>query len=334
MEARAGTARRLAPRVLTILVGGAVVGLTVDLLRRLSQLTIGDFETYWTGARRVLEGRPLYPDFQLHGPFVLGDAAFGRGFVYPPTAALIAAPLGGLPMEVAFVLFTLASAASLATVVYLIGRGSGLGRAGATIGTAILVGTGPGLDALLTGNVNALAAAGLGAMWLWPRSSGAVSTIGALVKVYPGIGILWAVRRRTPLVAPIVVGSVVVAASLLLLGSGAWRDFLTTMANGVSTEYFVVESPRSLLGGVIGSSGAAVVAAALTAVACLSVLRLRDDGWAFLVLGIAMILPAPDWHLHYFIVTVVGAWPLVARSLAARRTRAGDRAVAAPALPG
>jgi hypothetical protein len=321
--------RPLARRVAAILTGGVLVGLTVDLLRRLNELGIGDFESYWSGARRMLEGHALYPAFQLHGPFVLGDASFGRGFVYPPTAALIAAPLGTMPMEVAFAVFTLVSAIALGAVVYRIGRSCGLMRAAAGIGTAIILGTGPGLDALLTGNVNALAAAGLGAMWLWPRSSGAVSVAGALIKVYPGIGILWAVRRRTSIVLPVAAAIGVVAVSTAMLGVSAWRDFLTTMANGISTEYFVVQSPRSLLSGLVGSVPAAIAAIVLTAIACIGAVRVRDDARALLLLGIAMILPAPDWHLHYFIVPVVGAWPHVARWLAATPRTAPALAVAA-----
>lgn len=326
--------RRLA---VTAIAAGVLLALTIDLVRRLSELAVGDFETYWGGSRRLLDGAVLYPASQLGGPFILGDAAFGRGYVYPPTAALLATPLATVPMEIAFGLFTIVSLGALAFVAYRIGRREGLGAVGAGLLALLLVATGPGFDALLTGNVNALAAAGVGAMWLWPSASGYVAVLGGLVKVYPGVGLIWTIRKRAPLVGPIVLGLGLVAVSLVILGLGAWRDFQVTMANGLSTEYFVIQSPRSLLTGALGSTVALAVALGLTLLAVLGALRVREDAVALVLVSLAMILPAPDWHLHYFIVPLVGSLPLLIRAwlgAAPARRPAGDPGVAAPVPPG
>ena len=296
-------------RAIAAVVAALWIATTIDVIRRWQQLAIGDFETYWTGARRLLDGLPLYPPSQLDQPFVLGDAAFGRGFVYPPTAALIATPLAALPMAQAFVVFTALSALALAGVTYAISRRSGASRTRAAVIAAVVIGSGPGLDALLTGNVNALAAAALGAMWLRPAGSGYLAVTGGLVKVYPIVGLAWSVRSRASVVRPAIVGVVVVGMTLLIGGVGPWNDFRTTMANGLSTEYFPIQSPRSLLWAPLGVIGAGLVAAALTAVVVIGVVRIRDDRAAFALLGLAMILPAPEWHLHYFVVPAVAALP-------------------------
>jgi hypothetical protein len=314
---------------------GVSVATTVDIFRRWSELAIGDFETYWTGARRLLDGVPLYPPSQLDQPFMLGDAAFGRGFVYPPTAAVLSAPLAILPMPIAFVLFTAITAVALGSVGYAIARGEGVGRRAAVLIALILIGTGPGLDGLLTGNVNALAGAGLGLMWVRPRLSGWVSVIGGLVKVYPAIGIVWAIRRRAPVIGPVAAALAIIAISVLLAGPSSWNDFRSTMTNGLSNEYFPIQSPRSLLSTPLGVVGSSAVAFGLTAALLVVVLRLRDEAVAFALLGLAMIMAAPEWHLHYFIVPLVGALPLVLRrAVRARRTPTGDPVVAAPAPPG
>jgi len=68
-----------------------------------------------------------------------------------------------------------------------------------------------------------------------------------------------------------------------------------------------------------------------------AVVRDRLAERALFTLSLAMILPAPDWYLHYFIVPVVGALPVTLRMLAGHfsRLRAsppGDPGHAAPAL--
>lgn len=302
------------PRIAILLasvVAGFWAATTIDVIRRWKELAAGDFWSYWQGAHNLLNGVPIYPASQLSGSFVLGDAAFGRGFVYPPTAAVLASPLALVPLHLAFGIFTAASVVALGTVAYLILRREGADVPLASIATAAIVASGPGLDALLTGNVNALVAALLGAMWLRPRWSGYFAVAGGLIKVFPGVGLAWALRRRNPMVGPIAFGSLAVLATLPL-GVDQWVRFAQTMANGVSTEYFVIESPRSLLSPVIGSTLALIAAFVLLALLLVAVLRLKDDRLAFLALSAAMIVLAPDWHLHYFVIPAVGALPYLA----------------------
>jgi hypothetical protein len=135
-------------------------------------------------------------------------------------------------------------------------------------------------------------------------------------------------------VGALAIGIAVVGASIVIGGTQPWNDFRTTMANGLSNEYFPIQSPRSLLWAPLGVVAAGVVAGAITAVTLAAVLRVRDDRAAFSLLGLAMILPAPEWHLHYFIVPVAAALPTLADALLRRdprRTGAPDSIGAAAA---
>jgi hypothetical protein len=295
-----------------VVAAGIWVALLIDAVRRASDIALGDFRTYWAGANHVLQGSDLYPTEQLIGPFVLGDATRGRGYVYPPSSALLSAPLALAPEAVAFAVFTIASAAILAAVVWLIARREGLGLARSALLTVAVAGSGPAISGLVTGNVNVLVAAMLGLMWLHPRASGYLAVVGGLVKVYPAIGIVWTIRKRAPLLGPIALGLAALALSVLTLGVQSWHDFGVTMTNGISTEVFLIESPRSVLTPLVGGAVATLVAVVLTGALIALTLRLRDDHRAFLCLGLAWIALAPDWQVHYFVVALVAAVPLLA----------------------
>ena len=320
----------MTPRQRTLVVAAVAIGLWIgvglDTLRVLPRIAIGDFETYRAGALHVLSGEPLYAPFQLAGPYGLGDAAFGQGYVYPPSAAVLSTPLALLPLVPSWLVFSLLSGGFLALVTYRIARGEGASTAMSAGATAVVLASGPAVWSIATGNVNTLVAAGLGMVWLAPRSAGYLASIGALIKIYPAMAIAWTLRGRTAraglagLVGPAIVGGTGLALSVLVFGPGAWRDFATALGNGKSASVFI-PAPRSVLSPLVGDLGATMLTIGLALTLLVAVVRLRDDRRAFALLSLALILPAPDWFAHYALIPMVGVLPLVMRAVVARAPR-------------
>lgn len=303
---------RLLLATLLLLIVLPLVGMSLFSLIRMDRIWMGDYLSYAAAAERLLAGAPVYAAFQLEGPYQLGLAAWGEGFVYPPVAVLTAVPFSVVGRESGFALFTLTSAVALAVVAHRIGRSQGLGPRAAAILAVLVMLSAPVLESLGTGQANTFIAAGFGATWVWRRSSGYMAVIGGLLKVFPLAGIAWAFRCRAPILVPLLVGASLVALSVAVLGIDAWRDFAVALTNGTGSATWFPEPPRHALEPVLGPTGASVVAYGLAGVLALASVLVRDDRTAFALLGLAMITPAPDWFVHYFTVPVVGVLPWVA----------------------
>ncbi len=301
-----------------------------DAYLHINTILNADFQTYWAGARHLLDGAPLYAPDQLSGPYRLGDMDFGTGYVYPPTAAALSLPLGLVPVDVGWVLFNGIALAGLGAAVYLIGRREGLGPTASAVVVAVVFSSGPVAQAVIAGNVNLWMGLGLAAAWLWPRTASSFAVLGALIKLYPGIAILWTIRRRVWSWTPLVIGAVFGIVVVLVFGSRLWTEFLTTLANARPFGAAFPQPPRSVLDPVLGSTGASLVAYAITVLLGVAVLRVRSDRLAFFVLSVAMIMPAQDWHTHYFLIPLIGALPGVLSLLPRSRVRPAP-GVAAPA---
>ncbi|HXN03212.1 MAG TPA: glycosyltransferase 87 family protein [Candidatus Acidoferrum sp.] len=78
-----------------------------------------DFGVYLAAARDVIHGQPLYAAF-LHHPFP--DATLRPAYIYPPSFALLVAPLGLLPDGVAAAVWLVIEQASLAAALIVVVR--------------------------------------------------------------------------------------------------------------------------------------------------------------------------------------------------------------------
>jgi hypothetical protein len=283
---------------------------------RIPTVWAGDYLTYVAGGERLLAGEPLYPAFQLEGPFILGTAAFGRGFVYPPTAAVASVPFAVLGPDLGFAVFAVLSAVLLGVTTGLVGRREGLStRASALFGLAFVL-SASGIEAIATGQANTLVAASIAATWVWPRATGWLAVIGGLIKLFPLASLAWAVRERAPIVRPLLAGALLVAASVLLMGWDTWQAFITTLRNGQGWDLTVVPSPRELLGSVLGPGTVATLAGyAIAGALALASLVVPSRYAAFAMVALAMIVPAPDWYLHYLLIPLAGLAPWIAARL-------------------
>jgi hypothetical protein len=303
-----------------------------DAYLHVGTYAFGDFVTYWTGASHLLSGAPLYAPEQLSGPYHLPDMDYGSGYVYPPTAALLSAPLVLLPADVAWAVFTGLGLVALGWLVALVARREGIGRVGAAAVVAVVLSSGPVAQAVLSGNVNLWMGVGVAAAWLWPRSSTALAVVGALIKLYPGLGVLWAIRTRTFRWWPIVAGAAFGLAVVAIFGAALWTQFLTSLVNARPLGAAFPQPPRAILDPYVGPVLASAAAWLLTAMLGFAALFVRDDRFAFFVLSLAMILPAQEWHAHYYLVPMMGALPGVLSILRAWRPRL--EGAARPAPPG
>ena len=139
----------------------------------------------------------------------------GYSFVYAPPVAMLLWPFTLLPWPVFYATLT---AASMAALLWLVGwRWAGF---------ALLLWPFAALD-LLNGNIHILMAAALAAGW-WPFL--------LLTKVTPGIGMLVPLleRRWRSLLVTAAVTAGLCLLSILILGVGAWRDWLNLLGAGAA----------------------------------------------------------------------------------------------------
>jgi alpha-1,2-mannosyltransferase len=100
-----------------VLVGVAVVIYALVLSQGLHHHQ--DFGTYLNAARDIVQGQPLYAAF-LHHPFP--DATLRPAYIYPPSFALLIAPLGLLPDAAATAVWIALQQAALAVAIVLVLR--------------------------------------------------------------------------------------------------------------------------------------------------------------------------------------------------------------------
>ena len=100
-----------------VVIGVAVViyGLVIDQ----GVLHHQDFGAYLSAARDIVRGQPLYATF-LHHPFP--DATLRPAYIYPPSFALLIAPLGLLPDVAATLVWMAVEQAALALAVVVVLR--------------------------------------------------------------------------------------------------------------------------------------------------------------------------------------------------------------------
>jgi len=207
-----------------------------------------DFSFYWTAASHLLHGEPIYSATQLAGPYA---PQAQDGFLYPPALAALVTPLALLfpsDYRAANWIWSIAGAAILVWAILALAREEGLDRR-----YSLLAGRGrwwlvaaafafpPVIDELVVGNVHLLLVGLLTAAWIGvkrggrggDRLAGVAAGVAALVKVFPGLLVVWfALTGRWRAVSWSVAAVLVLAAlSLPITGVQPWLDYPTVLAN-------------------------------------------------------------------------------------------------------
>jgi alpha-1,2-mannosyltransferase len=207
-----------------------------------------DFSFYWKAALHLLHGEPIYSAAQLAGPYA---PQAQDGFLYPPPLAAFVEPLAALsPSDyraAAWIWFVL-GAVILVTSVLALWRSERLGERypalsgrGRWLVVAAVFAFPPVIGELVLGNVHLLLLGLLTLAWLGIRRgtsrgewlAGLTVGVAAVIKVFPGVLLLWfVVTGRMRGAAGVIVGGVAVSLlALPLTGVQPWLDYPIVLAN-------------------------------------------------------------------------------------------------------
>ncbi|MEW5991523.1 MAG: glycosyltransferase family 87 protein [Chloroflexota bacterium] len=319
-------------RLVVILVAGILVGYRLlQFVVFTTQIQWGyDFSAYWRAGAALLAGDPIYQAHQLAGPYAPQEQYL---YLYPPPLAA-AAMLFHQPWSIWNLLapddyraaawaWTLLGALVLLTTVMAIARSEGLAdriRAATGLGPWILVaavlGFPPVVGELVLGNVHLVLLGLLGLAWLGLRGgttrgeriAGVAIGVAAVIKVFPGVLLLWfLLTRRWQGAAFVVVGAA--AATLLTLpftGIQPWLDYPTVLANlSAPSDTRDTLAPTVWLAEVVDFTLARVLVTGAGLVLLAWAAVRRPARMSFTVAVLVSILVAPALYHHYLAILVL-----------------------------
>jgi hypothetical protein len=293
-------ARRLLPAISIV-----VLGLGVSAILATSSETLGyDYQAYVRAAHRLLDGQPLYdPAVDLAGGFAV--------YLYPPPFAVAMVPFAVLPDAVGQWLWIglLVAAFVVGVAVLPVSR---------DIRWLVLLLGGvdwPVLYGLKLGQVSALLFLGFALAWRWidrPVGFGLSSALGAIVKLQPALLFGWAAltSRWRAVGIGFVVAAAAVVASTLVVGFGAWADYMLLLgrvSSPVTTPHnFTPGAIAFQLGGPEAAATALQVSAmAATLLVVLVSIKFTTAEASLLTTIVASQLVSPLLWDHYAIVLLL-----------------------------
>jgi Glycosyltransferase family 87 len=263
-------------------IGGALLAIVVVLFWQ----NPGDNYAYWLAAQRLVAGEPVY---------VTGEAAFAPyAYHYTPPLAQVLAPLTLFLPSIAYIIGY--RVLEILTVWYLAGR--------AMLPMLALIAFLPVAIELRFENVHLfMAVAIVLALWRWPL----LFAVAAIVKVSPGLGIVYLVLRRRfrDAAIAVVVGAAICAVSYVL-SPNLWQEFLAAIGdragitgNSLIPVPYVVRAIAGLVlaiaGGIVGRRrGELLLVLAITAANP----NLALNGFAVLAGAVPVWRAGPDGLLE------------------------------------
>jgi hypothetical protein len=300
-----------------------VLGLTLTL--RVLQLLALTGDEYWgydlssyTGSGQlVLDGQSPYWDFQLEGTY---KPQGPRGlYTYPPFLAAAFVPAAAVFDDDTFAnWFWLAfGAVLLAIVVIRVAKREQIADGWDLV--LLLMAAfafAPVQGELFIGNVHLLLLGLLGGAYLALRRGtqagdlvgGALIATAAMVKIFPGLMILWLLLARNfrALAASLVTLVALVLITIPVTGLQPWLDYPTVLMNlGPPVEFGHVLAPSAWLSNVMPESVArAVVLTTAVTLLVYAALR-RTEPVSFGVAVALSILSAPALYHHYLAIMIL-----------------------------
>ena len=292
-----------------------------------------DFSFYWTAALRLLEGEPIYTAQQLAGPY---SPQAQDGFLYPPPLAAAVAPLVWLfptDYRAAAWVWTILGAIVLAWSVLALARTERLAERFPVLegrGRWLLVAGAfafpPVVGELVMGNVHLLLLGLLTVAWLGIRHAsprgelvaGVAVGVAAVIKVFPGLLLLWfLLTRRYRAAAGVAIGALAcIAVTLPFTGIEPWLQYPTVLANlSAPSDTTDTLAPTVWLAPYMGFLGARIVvtAAAVMLLIGLSIAarsnlpsaRPSIVARSFGAAVVLSVLVAPALYHHYLALLVL-----------------------------
>jgi alpha-1,2-mannosyltransferase len=302
---RSGLTRALERFLLAFLPPVLLIGLVV------SRYAIGkhlgfDYRPLWEASRHVLSGASPYPPPHA---WALHDE---QQFVYPPVAALLAAPLAAFPFGVAAALFAAVELAATGLTLRVLGV-----RDWRCYGVALL--WYPVIQNLLIGSITSLLALGLAVAWRYrderrPTSLVVAVLIAAKVFLWPLLFWLGATRRGIVAVRALALALAAVALSWALIGFAgltAYPRLLDQLSGLEQWKSYSAVAFGLVLGLSSGEARALAIVAGTVALICIVLIgrgsdRNPDaDRHAFILAIAAAFLFSPIVWTHYLALLVV-----------------------------
>lgn len=300
-----------------------------------------DFSAYWAAASRLMAGASPYTLDQLAGPYAPQVQYL---YLYPPPLAAAVTPLALLfptDYRAAAWVWTAIGAAILVWAVLALWRSERLAERYpvlASRGRWLLVAAAfafpPVVGELVLGNVHLLLLGLLTLAWLGIRrgdsrgelTAGIAVGVAAIIKVFPGVLLVWfLLTRRYRAAAGVVIGAAAFAlVTLPFTGIEPWTQFPTVLANlSAPSDTTDTLAPTVWLAGVVGFTPARVIVTlaglAILAFSALASTRgARDEDPAspvgyhrsptsrsFAIAVVVGVLVAPAVYHHYLALLVL-----------------------------
>ena len=312
-------------RLLIVLIGVILVAFRLTQFAVFStQIQWGyDFSAYWTAAGHLLHGLPIYAADQLSGPYAPQRQFL---YLYPPPLAAAVTPLAAIIPDhyrTAAWVWAAIGAAILVGGSWAVARSIGLiDRARTATGLvpwillAAVFGFPPVIGELVLGNVHLLLFGLFAVAWLGIRQgdragemwAGLAVGIAAVIKVFPGLLILWFLltgRRRAAGWA--VIGAIgIVLLALPITGLRPWLDFPAALLNLSSpSDTTDTLAPTVWLASFMSFGTARVVVTVVALVVLAFAARRLPTRRSFVVAVLLSVLVAPALYHHYLAILVL-----------------------------
>jgi hypothetical protein len=288
-----------------------------------------DFSFYWTAGGHLLHGEPIYSAQQLSGPY----APQGQeGFLYPPPFAAVIVSLTALfPTDyraAMWVWFAIGFVIVIASVLALAraerdpleARFRVLRGNGRWLLVAAAFALPPVVGELVLGNVHVLLLGLLTVAWLGigrddsrgEALAGVAVGIAAVIKVFPGLLLVWFLAtRRWRAAAWTVVGALAFTlVTLPVTGFAPWLDLPTALTNlSAPSDLTDALAPTVWLAPFVGSfTVARIVVTVLALALAWWAGRALPSARSYAIVVLASVLVAPALYHHYLAILVL---PLV-----------------------
>jgi alpha-1,2-mannosyltransferase len=275
-----------------------------------------DFSAYFLAGGDVMAGRSPYEPFQLQGPYSPQSQGL---YIYPPAFAAAIAPLSAVLADYREANWVWAGLGAIVLIAVVIGIGRRELRFPGQALVLLLLAAfafAPVIGELVMGNVHLLILGLLAGAWLAMRDggtrgenvSGALVGAATLIKIFPGVLILWFLltgRVRAALAALVTIG-VLALITLPFTGLEPWLQYPTVLLNlGAPEDTQDVLAPSVWLSTLMPPLLARIVVT-MTGLAVLAwAVARRSEPASYAVAVAVSILIAPALYQHYLALMVL-----------------------------